>query len=145
MEALLTKRKKRRKNWSAAERWGNQDGIFAVGFLMVPMKYLSHYAELGLSNNEAMFVLQLMTFKWDANAPYPTYSTIAQRMGVSEKMARRYAKALEQKGLLLRRFQKRAANRFDLSRLFEAVARTRDSRRARAGGPRAKRASVPLE
>jgi hypothetical protein len=117
--------------WTAAERWGGQDGIFSVGFLVVPMKFLSHYAALGLSCNEAMFVLQLMTFKWNARSPYPTYATLAQRMGVSEKMARRYAKSLEKKGLLRRLFQRRAANRFDLSTLFQAVARTPDSRKAR--------------
>ncbi len=104
--------------------------MFSVGFLVVPMKFLSHYTELSLSSSEAMFILQLMTFKWDASAPYPTYATIARRMGVSEKMARRYARSLELKGLLRRKFQRRAANRFDLSPLFEAVAKTPDTRRA---------------
>jgi hypothetical protein len=119
------------KKWSAIERWGNLEHMFSVGFLVVPTKYLSHYSEIGLSANEAMFVLQLMTFKWDASAPYPTYATLAARMGVSEKMVRRYARNLERMGLLRRRFQKRAANRFDLSMLFDAVAKMPDTRRVR--------------
>jgi len=122
------------KKRSAVERWGNHESMFSVGFLVVPMKFLSHYTELSLSSSEAMFILQLMTFKWDASAPYPTYATIAQRMGVSEKMVRRYAKSVEDKGLLKRRFQRRSANRFDLSRLFEAVAKTQDSRKVHVRG-----------
>lgn len=119
------------KKWSAVERWGNRERMFSVGFLVVPTKYLSHYSELGLSASEAMFVLQLMTFKWDAKAPFPTYATLAARMGVSEKMVRRYARNLERRGLLRRRFQRRSANRFDLSMLFEAVAEMPDTRKVR--------------
>lgn len=129
MQGLTTIKKR-----SAVERWGNHEAMFSIGFLVVPMKFLSHYTRLRLSSNEAMFILQLMTFKWDASAPYPTYATIAQRMGVSEKMVRRYAKSVEDKGLLKRRFQRRSANRFDLSRLFEAVAGTPDTRKASVRG-----------
>src|SRR5260370_23363755 len=95
--------------------------MFSAGFLVVPAKYLARYSTLNLTTNEAMFVLQLMTFKWDSEAPFPSYATIARRMGVSEKMVRRYARSLEGKGLLRRQFQLRAPNRFDLSGLFQAV------------------------
>jgi hypothetical protein len=131
------------KKMSATERWGNQDGMFTVGFLVVPMKFLSHYSELGLSGSEAMFVLQLMTFKWDAKSPFPTYATIAERMGISQKMARRYARGLELKGLLRRKFQPRSANRFDLMPLFEAVAKMPDTRRATVYQERRERPDSP--
>ena len=39
-------------------------------------------------------------------------------------MARRYAQSL-QKGDLIRQFQKRAPNKFDLTRLFDALAEAR--------------------
>jgi hypothetical protein len=113
-----------KKKRSAIERWGNHPNLFSAGFLVVPVKFLTNYSVLGVSTNEAMFLLQLMTFKWDSAAPYPSYGRIARRMGISEKMARRYAKGLEQKGLLRRMFQNRAPNRFDLSALFQAVATT---------------------
>src|SRR5581483_9097008 len=81
----------------------------------------AHYASLNLTTNEAMFVLQLMTFKWDKDDPYPSYAAIARRMGVSEKMVRRYARALERKGLIRRKYYRRQTNRFDLSTLLEAI------------------------
>jgi hypothetical protein len=115
--------KKERRKWSATERWGGREGTFALGFLLVPIKFLAHYSSLNLTTSEAMFVLQLMTFKWDAADPYPSYAAIARRMGISEKMARRYARALEQKGLLRRKFKRRDTNRFDLSALLDAISK----------------------
>ena len=118
---------KKKRKWSATERWGSHDSTFVLGFLVVPVKFLAHYHSLNLTTNEAMFVLQLMTFKWDAADPYPSYAAIAGRMGVSEKMVRRYARALEQKGLVRRKFKRRDTNRFDLSALLEAVSRAPNS------------------
>jgi hypothetical protein len=93
----------------------------------VPTKFLRSYAALNppLSSGEALFVLQLMTFKWDNAAPFPSYGRIAKTMGVTDKMARRYAQSLQKKGYLTRQYQKRAPNKFDLSRLFDALAELR--------------------
>ena len=77
------------------------------------MRHYTHYTRLGLSNNEAMFVLQLMCFKWNENAAFPSYKTLAQRMGVTPEMARRHAKNLETKRLLVRMKRKRQNNAFD--------------------------------
>ena len=63
-----------------------------------------------------------MTFKWEAEASYPSYDTIAKRMGVTDKMVHRYAQSLQKKGYVQRLFQKRGPNRFDLSGLFRALA-----------------------
>jgi hypothetical protein len=76
----------------------------------------------GHSAGEALFVLHLMSFKWNRELPYPTYKTIAKRMGITDKMARRYAQSLDRKGYLRRRYQTKAANRFDLTGLFKALA-----------------------
>lgn len=114
------------KKGSRVERWGNHAEIFDEGYLAVPIKFLTHYAgeEMGhLSNNEAMLVLHLMSFKWGRDAPFPTYKTLARRMGVSEKMVRRYAQSLQKKKLLVRLFRTREANRFDLSGLFDVLRR----------------------
>jgi predicted ArsR family transcriptional regulator len=64
-----------------------------------------------------------MSFKWDREMPYPTYATLAKRMGITDKMARRYAQSLDKKGYLRRHYQRKAANRFDLTGLFEALSR----------------------
>jgi hypothetical protein len=113
---------------SATQRWGDQGTkLFRQGWLSVPTKFLRSYTALNppLSSGEALFVLQLMTFKWDDAAPFPSYGRIAKAMGVTDKMARRYAQSLQKKGYLMRQYQKRAPNKFDLSRLFDALAEFR--------------------
>lgn len=90
----------------------------------MPHKFLRQYAKLRpspLTTAEALFVLHLMSFKWSEVAPFPTYSRIAGYMGVSDKMVRRYAKSLQQKGYLRRQFRTMAANAFDLTDLFNAL------------------------
>jgi len=64
-----------------------------------------------------------MEFKWDTGAPFPGYATIAQRMGISSKMARRHAQNLEAKGYLRREIRVGKTNRFDLSPLFDVLLR----------------------
>jgi hypothetical protein len=110
---------------SAAARWGDKRGLFAAGFVVVPHSFLHRYASLtpALTTGEALFVLHLMSFKWDRELPYPTYKTLAQRMGITDKMVRRYAQALDKKGYLRRHYQTKAANRFDLTGLFEALSK----------------------
>jgi Helix-turn-helix domain len=92
---------------------------------VVPHRFLHRYARLrpALTQAEALFVLHLMTFKWDRELPYPTYKTLALRMGVTDKMVRRYAQSLDRKGYLRRHYKVKAANRFDLTGLFEALSR----------------------
>jgi DNA-binding MarR family transcriptional regulator len=86
--------------------------------------FLRHYATLkpyGLTAGEALFVLQLMSFKWTSEAPFPSYKTLAKRMGITDKMARRYAAALEGKGYLKRTARIGNSNSFDLQALFDAL------------------------
>ena len=114
-------------NRNLAARWGGQQSLFArpEGWLGVPDAFLRHYATLkpyGLTAGEALFVLQLMSFKWAAAAPYPGYKKLAKRMGITDKMARRYAKALEDKGYLTRTARIGSSNSFDLTALFAALA-----------------------
>jgi hypothetical protein len=109
---------------SATARWGDEAALFNQGFLVVPTSFLRRYASLkpALTTAEALFVLHLMSFKWDRELPYPSYRVLAERMGITEKMARRYAQSLDRKGYLRRQYRKRAPNLFDLTGLFEALA-----------------------
>ena len=53
---------------SARGRWGNHaEELFVEGFMAVPIKFLRTYAALRppLTHGEALFILHLMTFKWD--------------------------------------------------------------------------------
>lgn len=62
-----------------------------------------------------------MQHKWDENAPFPAYKTIAHRMHVSAKSARRWAASLEQKGYLAREKRIGATNLFHLNGLMDAL------------------------
>jgi hypothetical protein len=108
---------------SYASRWKHA-ALLQGGYLVVPTAYLRHYAHLkpySLTSGEALFVLHLMEFKWDADAPFPGYKTLAARMGISDKMARRHAQNLETKGYLRRVMRTGQTNRFDLTPLFDAL------------------------
>lgn len=114
-------------NRSLANRWGNHESLLEGGWVGVPVSFLTHYGNLisygGLTAAEAMFVLQLMAFKWNENAPFPSYATLAKRMGITDKQVRRYAKALEDKGFLQRTARIGSSNSFDLQPLFNALAK----------------------
>jgi hypothetical protein len=112
-----------------AERWGHRE-LFDRGFVVVPTFFLQYYARLKpypLTGGEALFVIHLMEFKWDASAPFPGYKTLAERMGVSDKMTRRYAQGLEGKGYLVRHVRTGQTNLFELRPLFDALLKTMNS------------------
>jgi hypothetical protein len=100
-------------NHSLAVRWGSLQ-LFDEGFVGVPAALVTRYAKLGLSTGEFVFVLELMVFKWNEQAPFPSYHTLAQRMGVTTEMTRRHAKSLEAKGMLKRLRRTGQSNVFDL-------------------------------
>lgn len=107
-------------NRSLAARWGSEN-LFDEGFLGVPAAFLKSYTVLGISASQAMFVLQLMSFKWTESAPFPSYKTLSQRMGITTEMARKHAKSLEEKGLLKRVKRHGQSNAFDLKPLALAL------------------------
>lgn len=110
---------------SHAARWGGHAELFDAGYVPTPTSFLKNYSRMGtasLTTAEAMFVLQLMVHKWDRKAPFPSYATIAKRMGISAAYARRLARNLKIKGLLRRAVRVGTTNRFDLGPLFEKLA-----------------------
>jgi hypothetical protein len=122
---------------SFVKRWKHKN-LFDRGFLVVPTLFLHHYAHLTpypLTPGEALFVLHLMEFKWDAKAPFPGYKTLAARMGISDKMTRRYAQGLEAKKYLQREMRVGQTNRFDLTPLFDALSKAVDQEKKRRSKP----------
>lgn len=104
-------------------RWQHPE-LLRAGYVPVSVEFLRHYANLKpypLTSGEALFVIHLMAFKWDSNSPFPSYKRLASRMGVSDKMARRHAQSLDQKGYLRRVVRVGQTNRFDLVPLFDAL------------------------
>ena len=113
------------KKRSARVRWGNHPELFLDGFLVVPYRFLRSYAALRppLTNGEVLFILHLMSFKWEEAAPYPSYRTLSRLMGVDQKTVQRHAQSLCRKKYLYRIFQPKGTNRFDLTNLFAALAK----------------------
>lgn len=114
-------------NRKLAARWGNQELLFTKpeGWVGVPDAFFRLYSKLqpyALTVGEAMFVLQLMTYKWSNDSPFPSYKSLAVRMGVTDKMVRRYAANLEGKGYLKREARIGSTNTFNLNPLFIALA-----------------------
>lgn len=117
---------------SAAKRW-RHEGLFEKGFVLTPTFFLRAYAHLkpfSLTHGEAMFVLHLMQYKWDEDAPFPSYKTIAAQMGVSAKQVQRYAVSIEDKKYLRREQRQGMSNRFDLTPLFDALNTYREQQAA---------------
>jgi hypothetical protein len=107
---------------SIKKRWKHHE-LFDVGYVAVPSHFLELYAQLNpsLTSGEALFVVQLMNFKWTEKEPFPSYAVLAKRMGVTDKAVRRYAAALEGKKYLVRRRRVGKTNTFDLNKLFDAL------------------------
>jgi len=107
-----------------ADRWGGYKEFFQdQGFLCVPDVFMKHHSRLAgkMSPGQAMFLLHLMSFKWTADAPYPSNDTLGARMGLSSKAVQRIAAELEKMGYLKRIPKTGSSNRFDLSGLFAAL------------------------
>lgn len=105
-------------------RWGGKEAILSEGFVAVPTTFLKYFGSLrpSLTPTEAIFVVELMAYKWDRRAPFPGYKALAKRMGVSPEYARKIARALETKGYLTREMRVGTTNRFDLLPLFDRLA-----------------------
>jgi len=118
---------KKGDRYRVAARWSEK--LAKRGFVPVVADFLEQYHALKpypLTHSEAMFIVHLMSYKWDESAPYPGYKTIAKKMGISHKSARRYAQSLEQKGYLRRQVRVGATNRFELKALVAAVEKKAD-------------------
>lgn len=119
---MKTGTQKTAKDRSFGKRW--EPKLEDAGFVQVSSFFLEHYHRLKpypITYGEAMFVIHLMQFKWDAAKPYPAYKTLSSRMHVSDKTARRLATSLEQKGYLNREVRVAQTNRFDLTGLMNAL------------------------
>lgn len=108
--------------FSTAKRWSKF--LAQGGYTTIVNHFLEHYHHLKpypITSGEAVFIIHLMSFKWGADAPYPGYKTIAERMGVSHKTARRHAQSLEQKKYLHREMRENQPNIFHLNKLIKAL------------------------
>lgn len=85
--------------------------------------FLDHYADLRprIKALEAMFIIHLMQNKWDEQAPFPGFRSLAKKMGISMSAARTYARSLQTKGYVRRQEQIGRSNLFHFDKLFAAL------------------------
>ena len=76
------------------------DATLQAGFLPLPNLFLRHYAEIGLSGKQVMFVVQLMATTSDLGSPPTTLSDIAGRMGIARRTAQSISVEPHAKGVL---------------------------------------------
>lgn len=126
----------RRPDSRLSVRFG--DEVLQRGHTAVPNLVLNYYACLGLSPAEMLFTIHVWQHWWTERDPHPSLRTIAGRMGVSGRQAKRYVEALERKGFLhvVERFALHGGqltNEFDYSPLIRAVVEAARAERAVTG------------
>ena len=107
-----------------ADRWTPQ--IAGSGWTPVSDYFLKNYHRLRITHSEAMVLIHLVSFKWDAAAPFPSLKTVGKRMGITVASVRSHLRNLEGKGFLTRQMRVGKTNRFHLRGLFEAIEKLMD-------------------
>lgn len=79
--------------------WGE---IIDEGFTTIPNILLHHRSSLGLKTHHTMFIIDVMSFKWDEENPFPSYSALAKRSKLSIRHTMRMADELVKMGLLIK-------------------------------------------
>ncbi len=79
--------------------WGE---ILDEGFTSVPNILLRYRSKIGLKPKHIMLIIDIMSYKWDAGYPFPSYATLSQRSGVEERSVKRITQDLEELGLLVK-------------------------------------------
>lgn len=95
-------------------KWGY---VSTLGFTQMPDALFKSQSQLGLDCTEFVVLLNVLTHWWfkDRN-PFPTTFTLAKRTGVSTRTAQRAIKALEAKGLIIKK-RGRRGREFDVGPL----------------------------
>ena len=119
------------------KRWTKK--LAKGGWTPVVQVFLEHYASLSppITTPEAMLIIQLMSFKWDEEMPWPAFKTLAKRMGISPTAVRNHARSLDTgKKYLVRHKRVGQPNLFDLTPLFAALEKAQaasESRKKKEG------------
>ena len=109
------------KSREVSQRWTS--ALVKDGWTPVSDFFLDDYWKLQppIKGAEVLLLVHLLRYKWDKNAPFPAFKTLAKKMGVSATAVRNHARSLERKGYLRREMQVGSTNRFDLTPLFKAL------------------------
>ena len=102
------------------ERWSPT--VAARGFSAVPTVFLNSYADLGITPTEAMLIIHLMSYKWDARRPFPSVAKLCAKLGLSDGQVRALLRRLERKKKFVIRIRRTGrSNEFDFTPLIRAL------------------------
>ena len=123
------------------------DAVLQAGFMPVPNLFLRHYAQLGITTTQSMFLLQLMALAWDAVSPPVNMTMLAERMGVSRRAVQLISAELSAAGIveIFDQYDDQGAqveNGYNLAPLFEQLAALAPARTP-PGQLRQRRSRVP--
>ena len=112
-----------KKQWekSIRARWGAALASSPLGYTTVPNVLLERYKDLGITDSELVFILQVFRFKWDVELPFPALIRVAKFMKKNRRTVQRYAQSLEKKKLLKRYFREYNTNKYNFSLLIEKL------------------------
>ncbi len=79
--------------------WGE---ILDEGFTSVPNILLRYRSKIGLKPKHIMLIIDIMSYKWNAEYPFPSNATLALRAGIEERSVKRITQDLEELGLLIK-------------------------------------------
>lgn len=103
------------------DKW---DGVTDPGFLTLPYVLLLHQAELGISSEHLNVLLNVIAH-WHSNGrmPYPRSSSIARRMGISERSVQRSLSWLIHNGFLAKavRLKRDDPQAYDMAPLVQKL------------------------
>jgi len=116
MKSTFTKRE-------ISQRW--TVALTTDGWTPISNFFLENYHRLdpALNHPEALLIIHLIAHKWDEQAPYPSISRLAKRMGISTTAARKHARRLHEKGYVRREARSAKSNAFHFDGLFAALER----------------------
>jgi len=109
---------KRQRERNIQKQWTPK---LATAFTAVSDAFLRHYRDLKLTNTEAMLLIHLISYKWDDEAPFPSFDTLANRMGLTKEQVRAHALSLVRKKCLGRTIRPGHSNLFHFEPLFEKL------------------------
>ncbi len=107
---------------SVRARWG--EPLTEYGFTAISNVFLLNYFTLGITTEEALFIIHVLKFKWTVEDPFPSFETIATQMGKTRGTIQKYARSLEGKGLMQRRFRENQPSKIDFSNLIKMLINT---------------------
>ena len=79
--------------------WGD---VLDEGFTSVPNILLRYRSSLRIKSHHLALIIDIMSFKWDSENPFPSYSALAERAGMTERRIMQTAQELERLNLLIR-------------------------------------------